>query len=55
MSSLETFTFAISSPGEFLVLYWLVGLGPKFLDIGSQPSVNGSPRHLHTSSMSGQA
>ena len=37
----------------FLVLYWsvgrLVGLGPKFLVNGYQPSLNGSPRNLHTS------
>ena len=34
---------------------WLVGLGPKFLDSGSQPSHNGSPRNLHTSLVWGQA
>jgi len=27
---------------------WLVGLGPKILDSGSQPSFNGSPLNLHT-------
>jgi len=26
----------------------LVGLGPKFLDNGSQPSLNGSPLNVHT-------
>jgi len=34
---------------------WLVGLGPKFLDNGSQPSLNGSPRNLHTSLVWSQA
>jgi len=32
-----------------LFIYWLVGLGLKFLDNGSQPSLNGSPRNLHAS------
>jgi len=32
----------------FLLVGWLVGLGAKFLDNGSQPSLNGSPRNLHT-------
>ena len=39
----------------FLLVGWLVGLGPKFLDNGSQPSLHGSPRNLHTSWVSGQA
>jgi len=26
----------------------LAGLGPKFLDTGSQPSLNGSPQNLYT-------
>jgi len=30
---------------------WSVGLCPKFLDNGFQPSLNGSPRNLHTSSV----
>ena len=30
-------------------LYWLVGLDAKFLDSGSQPPLNGSPRNVHTS------
>jgi len=33
----------------------LVGLGHKFLDNGSQPSLNGSPRNLHTSLVWGHA
>jgi len=28
---------------------FFIGLRPKFLDCGSQPSLNGSPRNLHTS------
>jgi len=28
---------------------WLVGFRRKFLDSGSQPSINGSPTNLHTS------
>jgi len=40
--------------GEALACYlrlpcFFVGLGPKFLDSGSQPSLNGSPRNLHIS------
>jgi len=38
-----------------LLVGWLVGLGHKFLDCGSQPSLNGSPRNLHTSLMWNQA
>jgi len=33
----------------------LLALGPKFLDNGSQPSFNGSPRNLLTSLACGQA
>jgi len=32
-----------------LLVGWLVGLGPKFLDNGFQSSLNGSTRNLHTS------
>ena len=39
----------------FFFIGWLVGLGPKFLDNGSQPSLNGSSRNLHTSLVWGQA
>jgi len=34
---------------------FFMGLGPKFLDSGSQPSLNGLPKNLHTSFMWGQA
>ena len=34
---------------------WLVGLGTKFRDTVSMPSLNGSPLNLHTSLMWGQA
>jgi len=40
---------------HILVLYWLVGLGHKFLDNGSQPSLNGWTRNFHTSLVWGQA
>jgi len=33
----------------------LFGLGPKFLDNGSQPSFDESQRNLHTSLVCGQA
>jgi len=33
----------------------LVGLGPKFLDSGFQPSLDGSPQNLHASLVWGQA
>jgi len=36
-------------PVPFLLVVWLVGTGTKFLDNGCQPSLNGSPRNLHTS------
>jgi len=38
----------------FFFIGWLVGLGPKFLDNGSQPSLSGSPQNLHTSLVWGQ-
>ena len=44
-------------PLPFIICWlvgWLVGLGPKFLDSGSQLSLNGSPRNLHTSLLWGQ-
>ena len=52
----EKFTFAISSPDEFLSLLVgrSVGLGHKFLDSGSQPSLNGSSRNSQTSWTWGQ-
>jgi len=52
-------TVAISATAELLFLYPLVGplvgLGPKFLDNGYKPSLNGSPRNLHTSLMWGSS
>ena len=38
----------------YWLVAWLVGLGPKFLDNGSQPTLRGSPRNLHTSLVWGQ-
>jgi len=35
--------------GIFLFDGWLVGICPKFLDNGCQPSLGGYPRNLYTS------
>jgi len=35
--------------------FFFTGLSPRFLDSGSQPSLNGSPRTLHTSMVWGQS
>jgi len=40
---------------KYFFLYPSVGLDPKFLVSGSQPSLNGSPRNLHISLVWGQA
>jgi len=44
-------------PSTFFIgwlVLWLVGLDPKFLDNGSQPYLNGSPRNMDTSLVWGQ-
>ena len=38
-----------------MTAFFFMGLGPKFLDNGSQPSLNGLPQNLHTSFLWGQA
>ena len=35
--------------------FFFMGLGPKFLDTGSQPFLSGSPRNMYTSLVWGQA
>jgi len=37
---------AASPAVSVLTQYFFVGLGPKFLDSGSQPFLHGSPRYL---------
>jgi len=37
------------------VPFFFIGLGPTFLDSGSQTYLNGSPKNLHTTLVRGQA
>jgi len=39
----------------YVLTQYFIGFGPKFLDIGSQPSLDGSPRSLNTGLIWGQA
>jgi len=47
--------YSSGRPSRWALAHMLVGLGSKFLDNGSQPSLNGSPQNLHTSFVWGQA
>jgi len=51
------YMFLPSRPTFFIgwLVGWSVGLGPKFLDNGSQPSLNGLPQNIHTNLVLGQA